>query len=142
MTLGQWADIASLVGLGLTVFTLIAVQKIRRSVLFRTEVDNFSQKLVEKSSEIANLLQQYDKNRHDLLEIFVLLDVELRAMERGASGDVLGDVKNARRSISRYRSRIPFWKMADESGARSIKLSVSIVAAELVHERKQMIAGG
>ncbi len=62
-------------------------------------------------------------------------------MERGASGDLLADIKKSRKLIMKYRSKIWFWVEKDEISARAIKTTLSVVSAELSHHRKALITG-
>jgi len=87
------------------------------------------------------LLQSFSKNEKDIEELFALADVELRAMQRGADGDLSADIKKSRRMIKKYTSRIYFWVKKNESSAREIKTGLSVVSAELYHHKKSLVIG-
>ncbi|MBE0372986.1 hypothetical protein PFLA_a0617 [Pseudoalteromonas flavipulchra NCIMB 2033 = ATCC BAA-314] len=87
------------------------------------------------------MLQSFSKNEKDIEELFALADVELRAMQRGADGDLSADIKKSRRMIKKYTSRIYFWVKKNESSAREIKTGLSVVSAELYHHKKSLIIG-
>lgn len=136
--LGSWA---SIVGLLLTFITFILLLGVKKRFLFRSNIDDHLVKIANLSEEISPLLQSFLKNQKDIEEKFALADVELRAMQRGASGDLLDDIKKSRSMIRKYTYRIYFWVKRNEISAREIKTSLSVVSAELYHHRKSLITG-
>ncbi len=136
--LGSWA---SIIGLSLTFITFMMLFGIKKKFLFRSSVDEHIKRIAEISSEVSSLLQSYSDNQEDIEELFALANVELRAMQRGASGDLLTDIKKSRNKINRYRSWIYFWVENNETSAREIKTTLSVVSAELNHHRKSLITG-
>lgn len=114
---------------------------IKKRFLFRSSVDDHMKKITEISSDISPLLKSYVENRNDIDELFALADVELRAMQRGASGDLLVDIKRSRNVIRKYSSKLWFWVEKNEDSAREIKKQLSVVSAELYHHRKSLITG-
>ena len=135
---GSWASIAGLI---LTLVTFLMLFGIKKKFLFRFSVDDHMKKIIEISSEISPLLKSYIENKNDIDELFALADVELRAMQKGASGDLLADIKNSRSSIKKYSSKFWFWVDKNENSAREIKKRLSVVSAELYHHRKSLITG-
>lgn len=141
LTLNNFGSWASIVGLLITVFTLFMLYSIRKKFLFRSSVDDHLSKVSEISSNISSLLQSFKKNEKDIEELFSLVDVELRAMQRGADGDLSKDIKKSRRMIKKYTSRIYFWVKKNENSAREVKTGLSVVLAELYHHKKSLIIG-
>lgn len=135
---GSWA---SLLGLAVTFFTAIAVVKIKKRFLFRSSIDTYAEKILDISNEVTMLLGQYVDNEQQIKEQFALVDVELRSMQKGSSGDLLSDIKKARKKIRKYQSRIWFLSKRNEASAREIKTSLSVVSAALVHHRKSLMVG-
>ncbi|WP_415881726.1 hypothetical protein [Neptuniibacter sp. QD34_54] len=135
---GSWA---SIVGLILTLITFLMLFGIKKRFLFRSSVDDHMKKITEISSDISPLLKSYVENKNDIDELFALADVELRAMEKGASGDLLADIKSSRNVIKKYSSKLWFWVDKNEDSAREIKKRLSVVSAELYHHRKSLITG-
>ncbi|MFD0930500.1 hypothetical protein ACFQ1T_12010 [Methylophilus glucosoxydans] len=135
---GSWA---SLLGLAVTFFTATAVVKIKKRFLFRSSIDTHAENILNISSEVTILLRQYTENKQQIEEQFALVDVELRSMQKGSNDDLLSDIKNARKLIKKYRSRIWFFSKKNEASAREIKTSLSVVSAELVHHRKSLMVG-
>lgn len=136
--LGSWA---SIIGLSVTIFTVMMLFGIKKKFLFRSSVDDHMKKITEISSEVSSLLQSYSENKKDIEELFAVANVELRAMQRGASGDLLSDIKGCRNKIKKFGSRLYFWVENNESSAREIKTALSVVLAELPHHRKSLITG-
>lgn len=135
---GSWA---SLLGLAVTLFTAVAVFKIKKKFLFRSNIDSHAERILDISNEITILLRQYAVNKQQIEEQFALADVELRSMQKGSSEDLLSDIKAARKLLKKYRSKILFFRKNNEASAREIKTSLSVVSAELVHHRKSLMAG-
>jgi hypothetical protein len=114
---------------------------IKKKFLFRSSVDDHLKKIVEMSSEISSLLQSFVENQKDIEELFALADVELRAMQKGANGNLLDDIKESRKTIRMYSLKRWFWVDKNEDSAREIKKSLSVVSAELYHHKKSIITG-
>lgn len=136
--LGSWA---SIIGLSVTFFTFMMLFGIKKKFLFRSSVDDHMKKITEISSEVSSLLQSYSENKKDIEELFAVANVELRAMQRGASGDLLSDIKGCRNKIKKFGSRLYFWVENNESSAREIKTTLSVVLAELSLHKKSLITG-
>ncbi len=67
--------------------------------MFRSRVEEHAKNLASLSSAVSNCLNSYSDDDHDIFEAFALANVELRCIPRGASGNLLNDVKNARTAI-------------------------------------------
>jgi len=141
LSLNDFGSWASIVGFILTLITFLMLFGIKKRFLFRSSIDDHMKKITKISSDISPLLKSYIENRNDIDELFALADVELRAMQRGASGDLLADIKNSRNAIKKYSSKIWFWVDKNEDSAREIKKQLSVVSAELYHHRKSLITG-
>lgn len=136
--IGSWA---SIIGIFITVLTFWTVFGIRRKFLFRSQVDDHGKKLVEIASEMSTLLQSFERNREKIEELFALANVELRAMQNGAEGHLLADIKVSRSLIKKYSSTLWFKGDPTESSARKIKTSINVISAQLYHEKKNFIVG-
>lgn len=135
---GSWSSIAGLI---ISIFTFLMLFGIKSKFLFRSSVDEHLENIAVISSQISSLLISYADNQKDIEELFALADVELRAMQKGADGDLLSDINKSRSMIKRYTSNIFFWVEKNEDSAREIKKGLSVVAAELSHYRKSLLAG-
>ena len=93
-SLGDYGSWSSIAGLIITIFTLLMLFGIKRRFLFRSSVDEHLEKITDISSKISSLLVSYADNQIDIEELFALADVELRAMQRGADGDLLSDLNS------------------------------------------------
>jgi len=141
LTLTNFGSWASILGLLITVFTLLMLFGIKKKFLFRYSVDDHLSKISEISSDLSSLLQSFSNNKKDIEELFALADVELRAMQRGSGGDLSADIKKSRKEIKQYKSRIYFWIKKNENSARDIKVGLSVVSAELYHHKKSLFIG-
>lgn len=135
---GSWA---SIIGLCVTIYAVWALLGIKKKFLFRANINDHMEKITDISSQISSLLISFEDNKVDIEELFALADVELRAMQRGAEGDLLSDIKNSRSLITKYTSILYFWVEKNEDSARRIKKGLSVVSAELTHHRRSLIVG-
>ena len=136
--IGSWSSIA---GLLLTLLTFLLLFGIKKKFLFRSNVDDHIEKIIDISSQLSSLLMSFQTNQKAIEEQFALADVELRAMQRGADGDLLADIKKARKMIHRYTSILCFWVKKNENSAREVKKNLSVVSAELGHYKKSLLMG-
>lgn len=136
--IGSWA---SIIGIFITIITFWMVFGIRRKFLFRSQVDDHGKRLIEIASEMSALLQSYGTNKEKIEELFALANVELRAMQNGAEGHLLTDIKTSRSLIRKYSSKLWFNGDPTESSARKIKTSITVISAQLYHEKKNFTIG-
>lgn len=141
LSLGFVADWASIIGLVLTGLTFYFVFGLKEKFLLKSGVDAHIKSLIEISSEVSGLLQSYEANSTAIDELFELANVELRAIQRGADGDLLSDIKKARRLIFVYDVKILFYLVKNEKSARRIKMKLSVVTAELENFKKSLFIG-
>lgn len=137
MSLSDYGSWASLVGLVITFITWMSLYNIKRKFLLRATIDEHTEKLNEISGKISAFLQDFSQNSSEINEQFDIAKVELRAMKKYAKGDLLSDIKSARCEIYMYRSQLCFWNKSDEKAARVAKNTLSVVTAQLHHEKTQ-----
>jgi uncharacterized membrane-anchored protein YhcB (DUF1043 family) len=142
--LSDYGSCASIVGVILTFLTFILVFKIKKKFLFRSTVDDYKKSLDDISSNISNLFNSYADNIDDIDEAFAIADVKLRNIEKGANGDLLSDVRNARLKIKRYRSR--GWlrnknRNKNEPSAIEIITAINVVVEEFKNVKKELLVG-
>jgi len=143
LSLSQYGSLASIIGIVVSAFTLLTVVSLKRRFLFRSRLDDFSETLTEISSNIVASLNSYELNREDIDEFISLADVTLRTAKKGAKGDLLSDIKTARRKarIYKYRGFIGWKLKPDSKNARSVSKSINIVIAELDNVKKEIMVG-
>lgn len=143
LSLSDYGSWASIIGIAVSSFTLLVVFTLKKQFLFRSRVEEFSGTLAKISSDITNSLNSYEKNKEDIDEFIALADVILRTAEKGASGDLLSDIKKARRRAGIYRARDFFgWKLKPSSKhARSVSKCINVVIAELKNVKQELIIG-
>ncbi|MFM5788674.1 hypothetical protein ACET5Z_18000 [Aeromonas veronii] len=142
--LGSWASLIGLGGTFLTIISFVLLLSIRKKFLFRSSIELHQAKLAEQANEIASLLADYNNKKSEIDELLELADVELRAIQRGASNDLLKDVNNARALIKDYLKK-PFLRYSNtnktEQSARTIKTKMTVIVAQFEHVKKHIIVG-
>lgn len=102
--------------------------------MFRSRVEEHAEKLAKIASSVSSCLNSYSDDNHDIYEAFALANVELRCIQKGASGSLLNDVKSARKGIRLYQLRV-FFRInriaPTEKTVRHINTKLNIVAEEL-----------
>lgn len=141
ISLSDWGSWASLLGLIITFATYSGVSKLKNKYLFSSSIDIHIKKINDISSEMTALIATYNNSQEQFEEYLALANVELRVMQKGASEDLLKDIKNARKQIWQYKTSLIFWVKKNEKTARQIKTSLSVVAAELDHRKKSILVG-
>ena len=71
------ADIASLIGLTLTIFVLFGIRIIQRNFLFRARVPDFLGKIREHASSISTGLNTYPDSKDAIDEVLSLAEVDI-----------------------------------------------------------------
>lgn len=112
--------------------------------MFRSRIEEHTEKLDKIASKISELLQSFSDNKLDIDKEFAIADVKLRAIQKGASRELLSDVKKARKKIRlfrwRYWSKIT-WLKPEERLARQIYTDLNIVVEELLNVKKELLVG-
>ena len=138
---GNWA---SIFGVLISVITFAAVLSIKKRFMFRSRVEEHADNLAKLSSEVSNMLNSYDDEDHQIYEAFALANVELRSIQKGASGSLLNDVKSARKGISMFKLRrflgIKYIGPTRKT-IRYVNTKINIVVAELQNVKKELLVG-
>jgi len=144
LTFSNVGSLASIIGFAITIFTFVVLWNIKKKFLFNSHVEAHKKFISEKAANITSLLADYDNNSNEIDEILALINVELRAVQRGANGDLKKDVKNSRSMINKYSDKA-FWgsqkKFKNEVKAREIKTSLTVITAEFGHVKRELMVG-
>ena len=138
---GSWA---SIIGLFITISTFLLVLGIKKKFIFRSRVEEHTESLIEISSKLSSLLKSFSENIEDIDNEFAILNVKLRNIEKGASGNLLSDIKDARKKIKKYGCKKFFFmenKEKTDKVAREIRTALNVVVEELKNERKELLVG-
>lgn len=142
--LSDIGSVASIVGLVITIFTFAVLWHIKKKFLFNANVECHKKVISQKASEMILLLGDYENNVGEIDELLALVDVELRAVQRGANGDLKDDVRKSRGKINSYLEK-PFFrnqnKLKNETKAREIKTSLTVITAEFSHVKRNLLVG-
>jgi hypothetical protein len=104
-TLSDYGSLASIIGLLISFVTFLLVKALRKQFLLRTMIEEHSDSLGRIASNISSLLSTFVGNEADIDEELAIADVKLRNIQKGASGDLLSDVKKTRKKIGKFRWR-------------------------------------
>lgn len=143
--LSNYGSMASIIGLLISLVTLILVKAIRKQFLFRLRIDEHSESLGEIASNLSHLLTSFIGNEEEIDELLAVANVKLRNIQKGASGDLLSDVKKARKKIARYRWRHRIgieWLKPEEKLARQIYTGINVVVEEMSNVKTEIMTGG
>lgn len=142
--LSDYGSLASLISLLISAITLLLVKGLKKHVLFGSRIEEHSKSLGEMASNIASLLTSFVGNEAEIDQELAIADVKLRNIQKGASGDLLSDVKRARKRIRkfrwRYRINLGFLK-PEEKTVRQAYTDINIVVEELINVKKELLAG-
>ena len=139
MTLSDYGSWASIIGIVISFVTFMAVFSMRKQFMFRSRLEEHEVKLKDMSSQVVSCLNSYERNVEQIDELLGLANVELRYLQKGASGTLKKEIKKTRSSIRWFRIRLSFgWKLKpDASNARKACKNINMVIAELQHVQKE-----
>lgn len=144
-SLSDFGSIASIMGLLISFITLLLVKALRKQFLFRTRIEEHSNSLASIASDVSSLLSSFVGNESEIDKELAIADVKLRNIQKGASGDLLSDVKKARKRIRkfrwRYRINMKYFK-PEEKLVRQIYTDINIVVEEMSNVKKEIMTGG
>ncbi|HHI4957607.1 hypothetical protein [Vibrio parahaemolyticus] len=138
---GSWA---SIIGFFISVLTLVLVRRLKKSFMFRARVDTQGDLLQEKSAELSSLLATYNTSSDDVAQILTTVKVKLRALKKGAKGDLEKDISNAIEKIENFLSS--YWGKnsstpPSEKDAREIYSLINIIIEELENVKSELVVG-
>jgi hypothetical protein len=144
-SLSDYGSIASLVGLTISAFTLVLLAALRKKFYFNSRLEEHRDSLRVLSSDVSRLFEAFDSNLADIDDKFAIINVKLRMIQKGATSELLSDVKCARRKIRRFRLRgrlnVSFYQ-PNEKLARLIYTDINIIVEELFNVEKNIMVGG
>lgn len=144
LSLSDFGSLASIFSLFVSGAALFLVAGLRKHFLFRSRIEEHSDSLAEIASNIANLLVSYVGNEAEIDQELAIANVKLRNIQKGASSDLLSDVKSARKKIGRFRRRyrvnLCFYK-PEEKLVRQAYTDINIVVEELDNVKKELLVG-
>lgn len=144
-TLSDYGSLASIIGLLISLVTLVLVKLLRKQFLFKARIKEHSTSLGKIASNVSSLLPSFADNEVEIDEELAIADVKLRNIQKGASGDLLSDVKKARKKIGKFRWRcrvnIKGFK-PEEKLARQVYTDINIVVEEMSNVETEIMTGG
>lgn len=138
---GSWASIISLV---VSFITLLMVFSLKKKFMFRSRIEDHQVSLREIASKLSQLFENFDKNIDEIYNKLEIANVVLRNLQKGASDELLSDIKKARKKIFIFRIKYSFstrYFKVSESHARKIYTAINIVVEELKNVKKELLAG-
>jgi hypothetical protein len=143
--LSDYGSMASIIGLLISLVTLILVKALRKQFLFRSRIDEHSESLGAIASNVSSLLSSFIGSEEEIDDELAIANVKLRNVQKGASGDLLSDVKRTRKKIAKYRWRHRIgidWLKPEEKLARQIYTDINIVVEEMSNVKTEIMTGG
>ncbi len=144
LDLSDYGSLASIVSLLVSGLAVYLISDVRARTLFTSNVEESARVLGEVASRISELLNSFTGNEDLIDHELARADVKLRAIKRGAKGDVLSDVKRARRKIAKFRRRYRFnfcFYKPEEKIVRQVYTDISVVVDELSNVKNELLAG-
>lgn len=121
MSLSDFGSYASIFSFAISLFTLYLLNNIRNKFLFKVTIDKNTSDLKKLSSKISSLLESFHNNINDLDEIFKIIDIKFRFLQKAASGNLLKDIKEARNKIKTYYKKIYFSDKTNKNSGVRVK---------------------
>ncbi len=143
-TLSDYGSWASIVGFFISIVTLVLVKRLKKSFMFRARVDAQGNFLQEQSIELSVLLATYSSNSDEITQILTKVKVKLRALNKGAKGDLEKDISNAIRKIECFLKA--YWDKTNssippEKDVREIYSLINIIVEELDNVKSELVVG-
>jgi len=144
ISLSDYGSSASIIGFFITVITFILLLGIKKVFLFRSRLDEHKDSLTQIASDVSGFLQDFSANLDEISNSFAIADIKLRDMQKGASKDLLSDIKATRKKIKRFRGKKPIFASEEnksDKAAREIRTELNVVIEELNNVRKVLMVG-
>lgn len=143
-TLSDYSSWASIIGFFISTVTLVLVKRLKKNFMFRARVDVQGSILQKQSSELSLLLATYSSNIDDIAQILTKIKVKLRALKKGAKGDLANDISNAIIKIESFLQA--YWDKSShsiplEKNAREIYSAINIIIEELDIVKSELVVG-
>jgi len=138
---GSWASIVSLF---ISFITLLLVASIKKKFLFSSRIEEHHESLSKLASELVSLIGNYESNINEIDNLLAVANIKLRNIQRGATDDLLSDIKKARKKITYFKIRrnlIIDSFAPRESNVRRIYTSINIVVEEMINVKKELLIG-
>ncbi|MFM2479829.1 hypothetical protein [Celerinatantimonas sp. YJH-8] len=144
LSLSDYGSWASIIGFFISIFTLILIKRLKKSFMFRARVDIQGDLLQKLSSELSKLLGTYTASIDDITEILTKVKVKLRALKKGAKGDLEHDIVNAISKIEVFLET--YWGKSSspippEKNAREIYSLINIIVEEISNVKSELVVG-
>lgn len=145
-TLSFIGNYSSIIGLIISLVTLILLYNLRKSFLFKSSITDYRKELIDINNDINSLFNSYNDNLNDISERFSIVNIKLRNIQKGAKKELLADVKKTRKLIEKFNSNKVYLvfknnKYLNEDLARKIKMSIFEIIEELNNVQKEINVG-
>lgn len=95
-------SIASLISLGLTIYVIIDLSRIKNKYIFRIGAPNFLKELEKTRNTLQGCTINFEESRAVIRKALITIDVKLRVFEKRVSAESRESIKRLRREIANY----------------------------------------
>lgn len=145
LTLSDAGSWSSIFGILFSLYISVAVFSIKTRFRLGLRLDEHKEKLTEIYSFVIGSLNGGSFEMHEIKEKFLIANIELRCIQKGASGDLLKEVKAARKSIKYFilRSKFESFRLFSptKTNIRNTNTKILLVVEELDNFKREYETG-
>lgn len=132
VTIGWLADVASLIGLALTIFVAVSVRRIKNFYVLRARVPDLMKQVGEAASELARLQPQAGASHQEIDLVFVKIEVLLKSLRKKVG-------RNFRTSIDQVSGGMAgYQKTRNAETLWPVYVSIQKLSAELSEHEQDL----
>ncbi|MEX0740987.1 MAG: hypothetical protein WD071_16765 [Pseudohongiella sp.] len=124
--------LASITGLGFTIYVFLGVRKIKQEFLFRARLPSLLKKIQNHASTISSELTNLPDSSHAIIEELAIAQVNIRSLENKSSGTMRLSLKKLRLIIEEIREN----QSIDKNSIRAVYLEMNMVIQEISNIRE------
>jgi hypothetical protein len=132
ITLDHLGGVASIIGLGLTIYVFFGVKKIKQEFLLRARLPSLLKKIQAHASTISSELPNLPNSTHTIIEELAIAQVNLQSLETKSSGSMRSSLKKLRLNIEGLRKG----RKIDKESVRAVYLEMNMVIQEISNMRE------
>ncbi|HHF7318354.1 hypothetical protein BV154_003280 [Haemophilus influenzae] len=134
--LSNVADILSIIGFIVSIYTLCLTRKIKQELWSRASIKRRKKQIENSTKNLANYLNDYNANRDKIKELIDRVGAGLVHLKTINNKELLKHIKALKKLVNKYKYG------PDEKTARDIKTQLSIVRDELNEQEETYKLGG
>lgn len=127
LTFDHIGGLASIVGLGFTIYVFFGVKKIKQEFLFRARLPSLLKKIQNHASTISVELTNLPGSSHTIIEELAIAQVNIKSLENKCFGTMRASLKKLRLNIEGIRE----CENVDKDSIRAVYLEMNMVIQEI-----------